>query len=357
MDISNHWTPERPDVITDPKGMNDFVAGMEYRKVLSDLDQGKIFCFKGSFGTALSFYSWLKKHIGQKHDTDNYKSSRQIKQVLSGYSNQLWMRFVNHQPMLTGAPGNGWIAVLFPDIRDFYIRFTDFLGMNGAWQWHINGIQYPRLPEKVHPYYGVYFPTRTEHLILFDGWLAEQKPFEHALDMGTGCGVLTFYLLKNKTKQITVTDINVNCLISVKNDLLLWKEGGKVQFKHTSLFDGLNAGSFDLIVFNPPWIPQKADAWLDKAMYYNDGFFELFFNQAYDVMQPNTQLALLFSNFAQAANIAIDHPIEKELNSGRFRLEKLIKEPLLQPLSQRKDWLSTTRKKENNELWILKKLE
>lgn len=347
--------PLRPDVVLPATEPEKLSAGFVYKTVLNDLKKGKKFCFEGTFGTALSFYSWLKKQINLKYPVHDYFSSRQNKHALFKYADNLLLRISNYQAALTGAPQNGWLKILYPEEKDFFLRFTDFLGMNGAWQWFKNGIHFPDLDKPVHPFYGVYFPTRNEHISLFNSWLLKQSVFQNALDIGTGCGVLSRFMLQNNISQITATDINRNSLISLKLDLDKYGGNKYVKLIETSLFEGLDVSSFDLIVFNPPWIPEKASGILDQAMYYDHHLFEKFFSCAFDGMRKDALLLILFSTFANAAGITLEHPIEKEIGKGRFELIEKMQQPVLQSTSGGKDWLSSIRSKEVIELWVLRK--
>ncbi|MDP2238074.1 MAG: class I SAM-dependent methyltransferase [Bacteroidales bacterium] len=347
--------PWRPATITFAEAPEFFSAGSVYKNVFQGIRKGKFYCFRGTYGTAMAFYSWLKKQIYLKYPVHNYSSSRQNKEMLQKYAGHLILHIHNHSADLAGAPQNSWLKILYPDENDFYIRFSDFLGLNGAWQWFQQGIQYPGLKDPVHPFYGTYFPTRTEHLSLFDQWLSKQKGFEHALDMGTGCGVLSRYMLQHRIHNITATDININSLYSLHLDLERYGNASKIQFVHTSFFEGLDVSAFDLIVFNPPWIPEKTSGLLDKAMYYDPSFFDAFFGKAYEGMKKEAILLIIFSTFAEAAEIPGNHPISKELKSERFELIEKIQTSVLQTPSKRKDWLSEIRSNEKIELWVLKK--
>jgi len=347
--------PWRPATISFAEAPEVFSAGAVFKNVFQNIRKGKFYCFRGTYGTAMAFYSWLKKQINLKYPIQSYSSSRQNKEMLQKYAGFLIMRIENHASDLTGAPQNSWLKILFPDEKDFFIRFTDFLGLNGAWQWYQQGIRYPGLKDPVHPFFGTYFPTRTEHLSLFDQWLSKQKGFEHALDMGTGCGVLSRYMLQHNIKNITATDININSLYSLNLDLERYGNGDKIRFVHTSFFEGLDVFDFDLIVFNPPWIPEKPSGFLDKAMYYDPSFFDAFFGKAHEGMKKEAILLIIFSTFAEAAEISKIHPISNELESGRFELVVKIQTSVLQAPSKRKDWLSEIRSNEKIELWVLKK--
>lgn len=68
------------------------------------------------------------------------------------------------------------------------------------------------------------------------------------LDMGTGSGVQALAAL-TKTKDVLAVDINENSIKEVK------KLG--IQAKVSDLFSNVK-GKFDLIIFNPPYLPHEA---------------------------------------------------------------------------------------------------
>jgi hypothetical protein len=347
---------EKPQIFYFDEQTEFLTASAQNREVLSELRKGQKFSFQGTWGTAMAFYSWLKKQIQNRYPARDYTSSRIQRERLNSLTENLFLPIKNHKPDLAKAPGNPWLKEFYPGEKEFLLRFTDYLGMNGARQWYEKGIQFPGLNHKVHPFYGTYFPTRTEHLELFDKWLTGQKDFKNATDMGTGCGVLTFYMLKHGISNIIATDINPNSLYSLEQDLERTGMQTHVKLMQTSFFDGLENTQPDLIVFNPPWIPMETHTNIDKAMYYNSGFFEEFFKQAYERLPDSCRLVILFSTFARAAGISHEHPVEKELQNGnRFSLKEKFQVSIQQKASPRKDWLSQIRLHEEAELWVLRK--
>ena len=95
-------------------------------------------------------------------------------------------------------PTIGWLEKLYPASGDFLLTFPQIQGLNSAWQWYTNGIVIPVLRNKIHPYYGVYFPTRFEHLVLFDNWLKRYNGLKKtAIDIGIGSGILSLMLVKH----------------------------------------------------------------------------------------------------------------------------------------------------------------
>ena len=88
------------------------------------------------------------------------------------------------------------------------------------------------------------------------------------LDMGTGTGLLAIIASK-KGATVTAADIDKESLeIAEKN-----AENNKavVSFVHSDLFQNIN-GKFDIIVFNPPYLPSdETDAYASKRTDYDGG--------------------------------------------------------------------------------------
>jgi hypothetical protein len=347
---------EKPKIFYFEEAPESLTASVQNQKVLSELRKGQKFCFTGTWGTAMAFYSWIKKQAQKRYPAIDYTSSRIQREKLNALTKNIFLPIKYHKPDLVKAPGNLWLKEFYPEEKEFLMRFTDYLGMNGAQQWYEKGIQFPGLNHKVYPFYGTYFPTRTEHLELFDHWLQNNKGIGNAFDIGTGCGILTFYMLKNGVKSITATDINPNALFSVILDLKKTGLQNQVKLMQTSFFDGFENAQTDLVVFNPPWIPLESHNSIDKAMYYPPGFFVEFFRQAFERLHANCRLLVIFSNFAQVAGICTENPIEQELlNNRRFELKEKLVRKIQQKASPRRDWLSQIRMHEEAELWVLGK--
>jgi len=343
----------KPQVLDPDGSFIKIKPGEAFRKIRKTIEQQAVW-LDGSYAFAMSFYSWLKIQTSREYPIKDYESSRMNRHAFRQLNARLWIAVRDYHPLLTKAPGNPWLKLFYPERPHFLMQFSDFLGMNGAWQWYEKGIKYPVLDEALHPFYGVYFPTRFEHLLLLDKWLASQPVFTRALDIGAGCGVLSFLLMKHSAQQVHATDINPNAIYGLKHELERNDAGHKLFAEQSSFTGSFIPQDGDIIVFNPPWIPAVAEAGIDWAMYYSPGFFEGFFSEAHQKMRPGSKLVLLFSNFARVAGITSENPIAHELKSGgRFRLVEKIEMPVHQIPSQRKNWLSVIRSKENVELWVL----
>jgi len=150
------------------------------------------------------------------------------------------------------------------------------------------------------------------------------------------------------------TDINPNAIIGLTESMKGTKLSLKIEIVCGYLFATWNKKT-ELIVFNPPWLPESEDLGrLDAAIYYNNTLFSDFFQEAKKRLLPEGRIVILFSNLGQITNVTKEHPIEKELLSEtRFKLDKYFKKSVKKSSEKTKrnqHWRST----EEVELWVLK---
>ncbi|TVR43206.1 MAG: hypothetical protein EA394_01630 [Bacteroidia bacterium] len=349
----------RPAIRTAADGMREVKPGTPFRQIKKILDSGYNCYLTGTYGFALSVHSWLKKESLKLIPIVDYAAWRQHKQILHEYQSRVWIKISKGRPNIHKAPQNPWLSEFFSGYDDFFMGFADFLGMNGARQWYERGIQYPVVNHRLFPFYGVYFPTRFDHLCLFDRWISSEKDFRRALDIGTGCGILSFIMRKQGVSFIHATDTNPNAIFGLMEEL--HRHGimhGDIIFpEQADLFGSFVPGPGDLVVFNPPWIPGKAETALDSASYYPDGFFERFFNEIRTRCIKGTTIAILFSDFARVAGITSRHPIEEALQQFSKDVHLLIhdKKPVSEQPGKYKSWIADIRQNEHVELFVLKK--
>ncbi len=338
----------------------DVQPGTPFRDILKLIKRGQDICITGTYGFAMSFYAWLKKYIATRYPVHDYLSSRRNRSALFEPQAHIWIRFINRHPDLINAAENPWLAEFYPENDDFLMTFSDYLGMNGARQWFEKGIQYPVISHRVHPFCGTYFPSRYDHLVFFDRWLAANNNYGRVVDIGSGCGILSFIMLKHGIRNIHATDINPNAVYSFRHDIkrLPNNKAENIFVEQADLLGSFVPRAGDLIVFNPPWIPAPAEKTLDQATYYDEGFFDRFFDEMSATCPAGTDMLLLFSNFAIVTGLTNDHPIENALNKYKtqFQLTAFHKEKLSQKPSKKKSWLWTLREKEEIELYLIKRV-
>ncbi len=309
------------------------------------------------FSSGLIILKELKSSLETIHYNKSFSGQRDLRSAFRELSNKILLLISNHKIRVKKSPEIGWLKILYPELEEFLLPFPQVQGLNSAWQWYEKGILMPVLDNKIFPFFGTYFPTRFEHLQVFEHWLKQLKgEKKSAFDIGIGCGVLSFLMVKHGFEKVYGTDTNPNAIYGVYEYICRNGLNSKIELMQGDLFAGYTDKT-ELIVFNPPWIPAAHDAeGLDKAIYYNEELFPRFFAEAVNRLEPNGRVVLLFSNLAKITNVTSAHPIEEELaGGGRFRKEVFI---------QKKVSAASTKTRRNQnwraaemvELWVLKAL-
>jgi release factor glutamine methyltransferase len=137
----------------------------------------------------------------------------------------------------------------------------------------------------------VYTPDADTYLLL-EAALTEVKPGDLVLEVGTGSGLIAAELAG--TTRVVATDINPHAVLCAR------KKG--VEVVQDDLFCGIRS-SFDVILFNPPYLPtqpeERINDWLEYAL---DGglngrvVIERFSDQVERVLAPGGRILLLISS-------------------------------------------------------------
>ncbi len=344
----------KPMPITVGEELIPFKRGDDVGDTIKALKQGKSIRINEFYSDGISLLQDIQKHLKLKLPNKSFQEQHEYRSEYYKLSNLILLEIVDQKLCVKKAPTIGWLEKFYPENNHFFLTLPQIQGMNSAWEWYKNGVSIPGLRNKIHPYYGVYFPTRFEHVILFDNWLKRYKgPKKTAIDVGVGCGVLSLQLVQHQFQKVYATDINPNAIIGLKESMGTTKLSRKIELDIGHLF-GKWEKQTELIVFNPPWLPEthKIDN-MDEAIYYNKTLFPQFFAEAKKRLLPEGKLVVIFSNLAQITYATTVHPIETELAEGnRFQLEKCYKKSVKAASSKTKRdqyWRST----EEVELWVL----
>jgi len=348
---------DRPEPILPDIEVFPYKRRMDPQEAIDMLVDGHYVLIVDFYSSGLRVLNALKSQLKKKYPGQSFQAQRDFRSAFRELSHRLLLFVKNNKLAVRKAPQIGWLKKLYPDINEFLLPFPQVQGLNSSWQWYENGISIPGLHKKIHPFFGVYFPTRFEHLKLFDQWLKKyQGEKASATDIGIGCGVLSLLLLKHGFKNVCGTDVNPNAIIGVHHHLQHSKPSLKIDLSHGDLFTDCD-GKTELIVFNPPWLPASQDTeGLDKAIYYDETLFPQFFAETAKHLKPGGRVVLLFSNLAQIASASEAHPIEAELaNGSRFEKELFIQSKV-NPASKNTRRMQNWREDEMVELWVLKQV-
>lgn len=351
----NILKPERPEPIVAEIEVYPFRKKMDPSEAIDVLLNGDYVFIEDFYSTGLDLLNVLKSDLYQNTSNKSYQNQKLERANFREISHRILLLVDQHQLKVKKAPEIGWFKILYPEYEGFLLPFPQVQGLNSSWQWYQKGLQLPVVSQKLYPYYGVYFPTRFEHLELFDDWLKKyQSDKNSAYDIGLGCGVLTLQLIKNGFQKVFATDSNTNAIIGFNEEVKRRKLHSQVELLHGDLFANCTDKA-ELIVFNPPWIPASKDVeGLDKAIYYGDDLFPRFFKEAEKHLKEDGKLILLFSNLSEITETEKLHPIKDEIaNGGRFQKENYLTKQV-NPASKKTRRDQNWRADELVELWILK---
>ncbi len=353
--IKKELQAERPTPIISDIEVFPFHKNDDPAEAIEAIMSGHFILIEDFFSSGLIILNTLKKYLEGNITDFSYRDQRNLRTLFRKYSYQILLAIEHHRLAVKKAPEIGWFKILYPEHKEFLLPFPQIQGLNSSWQWYKKGIFLPVIAEKIHPFYGTYFPTRHEHLTLFDKWLSKYDGEKNsAIDVGVGCGVLTFQMLKHGFKQVCGTDINPNAIIGLSKELHSNNLHTKVDLFHGDLFAECNSKA-ELIVFNPPWIPaMHRIEGLDKAIYYDDDLFPKFFAEASTHLEPEGCLVLLFSNLAEIIKSSSIHPVEDELARGHRFQKAQFWQKRVKAASKKTKRNQNWRKEELVELWVLK---
>lgn len=348
----------RPEPIISDMDVIPYNRQMSPKIAIEDLVDGYYILIVDFYSSGLTIMSEIKKYLGKKYSDQSFKGQRDFRSAFHKLSNRLLVLVSNNKISVRKSPTIGWLKTLYPDFDEFLLPFPQIQGLNSSWQWYEKGLSIPVLDKKIHPFFGTYFPTRFEHLTLFDNWLKKYNgEKKSAIDIGIGCGVLSFQILKHGFEKVYGTDSNPNAIIGMSENIHKNDINSKIDLFYGDLFDKCEEKT-ELIVFNPPWLPASHNTeGIDKAIYYDKDLFPRFFTEAKRHLKADGKVVLLFSNLAQITNTEENHPIEEELaKGGRFQKELFIQKKVAMASKNTKrdqNWRSS----EMVELWVLKNHE
>ncbi|ANN15036.1 methylase [Amycolatopsis orientalis] len=197
-----------------------------------------------------------------------------------------------------------------PDVRDActevygpsetpsLVSLRELLGVIGAHEWRVKGVQIPALDAKIHPHYGVFSPVRGEYVDLVARTPLPTK--ELVFDIGTGTGVLAAVLAHRGVERVVATDSEPRALACARENFeRLGFEG--IETLETDLFP---PGRAPLIVCNPPWLPARAHTPLERAVYDpGSRMLNAFLDRLPRHLTPGGEAWLILSDLAELLDL------------------------------------------------------
>jgi len=140
----------------------------------------------------------------------------------------------------------------------------------------------------------VYVPSDDSFLLLRNIRTPSGKRF---LDMGCACGIIGLHAAKNGA-TVTATDINPHAVDCTRRNAA--RNNLRIEVVQSDLFERVN-GYFDVIAFNPPYLPgeTRSTSWIEKSWTGGDEGNEVavrFLQSAWKYLSPGGDIYLVLSS-------------------------------------------------------------
>ncbi|GAB5360354.1 hypothetical protein AAMO2058_000620300 [Amorphochlora amoebiformis] len=174
------------------------------------LRKGGSIYIRDCYNSAIRLYSNLKR-LSTKPASERFRNDTKRIYVASG---------------IRGLPTVPWVEFLIKRHKYKFLSLRSFFGFNSAWERYNKGIEIRGIEYRIHPFYNVYCPPAyTLYIKMFHKWIKKvsksknPKHLNSALEIGSGSGVLSLLMLSNGIKSVTAVDSNEFCTVSLATDL------------------------------------------------------------------------------------------------------------------------------------------
>ncbi len=312
-------TLHRPKPLLSPRAV-PVDATRSADRAAERLEEGDVLLVTDHYRTGVEILEALRRQMDPPAADAPYDARQRFQRAWRQAARRLLVPIEDHGLALQTGPFVGFLKELYPGMRRFALPLVAVQELNQAWNRYKVGVPMAVIGRRLHPFYGTYTPSRTTHLELFATWLSQYHGRRvHAVDVGTGSGVIGFMLARAGFASVLSTDTNPNAIESVRRELEGFEQRPPIDLVHGDLL-GDDDRPADLVVFNPPWTRGRVDDLLNRALHYEGSLFQRFFDQACDSLAPGGRIVLVFSNVIELLQPGEEHPIEAELRKGRLQL-------------------------------------
>ena len=230
----------------------------------------------------------------------------------------------------------------------------ELLGLIGAHEWRVKGMEIPAAGGRIHPHYGVFAPVRSEYVDLVAkaplpaSWSAASVAF----DVGTGTGVLSAVLARRGVRRIIATDQDPRALACARENLERLGLAKQVEVVQADLFP---QGRAALVVCNPPWVPARPSSPLEQGIYDPESRMLRAFLQGLSAhLEPGGEGWLILSDLAEHLGLRSRAELLAMFDAaGLTVVDRIDTRPVHPKASDAADPLHAARAAEVTSLWRL----
>ena len=233
------------------------------------------------------------------------------------------------------------------------VALRELLGLVGAHEWRVRGIDVPAAGGRIHPHYGVFAPTRTEYvgLVARAPWPGGAAP-GLAFDVGTGTGVLAAVLARRGAARVVATDLDPRAIACARGNVERLGLAGRVEVRRADLFP---EGRARVVVCNPPWIPARPATPLEHGVYDAEGrMLRAFLGGLAEHLEPGGEGWLVLSDLAEHLGLRTRAWLLAAFEAAGLEVAgRLDARPAHRKAADRADPLHAARAAETTSLWRL----
>jgi SAM-dependent methyltransferase len=228
------------------------------------------------------------------------------------------------------------------------------LGVIGAHEWRVKGIEIPEAGGRIHPHFGVFAPIRREYvdLVSTTPLPAACATSGVAFDIGTGTGVLAAVLARRGIERVVATDLDPRALACARENIRLLGLADRVDVEMADLYP---EGRAALVVCNPPWLPARPSSPMENGIYDPDSRMLRGFLVALPKhLEPGGEGWLVISDLAEHLGLRTRAQLLAEFEAAGVRvLGRNDVKPRHPRAADETDVLSEARAAEITSLWRL----
>lgn len=237
------------------------------------------------------------------------------------------------------------------------VSLRELLGVIGAHQWRVNGVDVPALGTRIHPHYGVFAPVRGEYVDLvartpLPPAVLHSPHTSTAFDLGTGTGVLAAVLARRGISRVVATDVSLRALACARENAHRLALTDRIEVSGPGLFP---EGHADLVVCNPPWLPARPAGPIEQGVYDPDStMLHGFLTGLSAHLRPGGEGWLILSDLAEHLGLRTRQQLLDLIREADLRLvDKIDTKPRHRRSRDATDPLHAARSAETTSLWRL----